>query len=97
MGNVLALRGRNVTLIGAISLNAFLASFTFKGWTTQEAFLTYVTEVLVPQLWNGACVVMDNLPAHKTTAVKKAIEAVGARVVFLSPYSPAECGRPPYR
>jgi transposase len=81
-------RGRNVTLIGAISLKAILASFTFEGWTNQEAFLTYVTEVLVPQLWDGACVVMDNLTAHKTTAVREAIEAVGARVIFLSPYSP---------
>ena len=47
-----------------------------------------MTEVLVPQLWSGACVVMDNLPAHKTTAVREAIKAVGARVIFLSPYSP---------
>ncbi len=81
-------RGRNVTLIGAISLKAFLAPFTFEGWTNQEAFLTYVRKVLVPQLWSGACVVMDNLPAHKATAVREAIESVGARVVFLSPYSP---------
>ena len=81
-------RGRNVTLIGAISVQAFLAPFTFEGWTNQEAFLTYVTQVLVPQLWSGACVIMDNLPAHKATAVKEAIESVGARVVFLSPYSP---------
>lgn len=81
-------RGSNVTLIGAISLNTFLAPFTFEGWTNQEAFLTYVTKVLVPQLWPGACVVMDNLPAHKATAVREAIESVGARVEFLSPYSP---------
>lgn len=81
-------RGRNITLIGAISLDAFLAPFTFEGWTNQEAFLTYITKVLVPQLWSGACVVMDNLAAHKATAVREAIESVGAKVVFLSPYSP---------
>jgi len=81
-------RGKNITLIGAISVSAFLAPFTFEGWTNQEAFLTYITEVLVPQLWSGACVVMDNLPAHKAKAVREAIESVGARVVFLSPYSP---------
>ena len=45
-------------------------------------------KVLVPQLWSGACVVMDNLPAHKATEVREAIESVGARVEFLSPYSP---------
>lgn len=81
-------RGRNVTLIGAICVQAFLAPFTFEGWTNKDAFLTYVKEVLVSQLWVGACVVMDNLPAHKATAVREAIESVGARVVFLSPYSP---------
>ncbi len=59
-----------------------------EGWTNKDAFLAYVNSVLVPQLWSGACVVMDNLPAHKATEVREAIESVGARVVFLSPYSP---------
>ncbi len=81
-------RGKNVTLIGAIATSGLLASFTFEGWTNKDAFLTYVKEVLVPQLWTGACVVMDNLPAHKATEVREAIESVGARVEFLSPYSP---------
>jgi transposase len=81
-------RGRNVTLIGAIATKGFLAPFTFEGWTNQEAFLTYVREVLTPQLWPGACVVMDNLPAHKATKVRKIIESVEAKVIFLSPYSP---------
>jgi transposase len=81
-------RGKNVTLIGAIALSGLLASFTFEGWTNKDAFLTYVTQVLVPQLWAGACVVMDNLPAHHAAEVREAIESVGARVEFLSPYSP---------
>lgn len=81
-------RGRNVTLIGAIATKGILAPFTFEGWTNQEAFLTYVREVLTPQLWPGACVVMDNLPAHKATKVRKIIESVEAKVIFLSPYSP---------
>ena len=81
-------RGRNMTLIGAIALRGFLAPFTFKGWTNQAAFLTYVSEVLLPQLWPGACVVMDNLPTHKALKVRELIESVGAQVVFLSPYSP---------
>ena len=49
---------------------------TFEGWTNKEAFLTYVKQVLVPQLWTGACVVMDNLPAHKAIKVREAIESV---------------------
>ncbi len=52
------------------------------------AFKTYITQVLVPNLWAGACVVMDNLPTHKVTGIHEAIEAVGARVIYLSPYSP---------
>jgi hypothetical protein len=52
------------------------------------AFETYITQVLVPNLWAGACVVMDHLPAHKVTGIREAIEAVGARVIYLSPYSP---------
>ena len=81
-------RGRNVTLIGAMALEGLIASFTFEGWTNKDAFLAYVNSVLVPQLWSGACVVMDNLPAHKATEVREATESVGARVIFLSPYSP---------
>ena len=81
-------RGKNVTLIGAIALSGLIASFTFEGWTNQDIFLTYVQEVLIPQLWTGACVVMDNLPAHKAKEVRKAIESVGDSVEFLSPYSP---------
>jgi transposase len=81
-------RGKNVTMIGAIATTGFFAPFTFEGWTDKEAFLTYVTQVLVPKLWAGACVVMDNLPAHKALKVRKAIESVGAKVKFLSPYSP---------
>ena len=81
-------RGNNITMIGAISTTGFLAPFTFEGWTNKEAFLTYVTQVLVPELWVGATVVMDNLPAHKARKVREAIEFVGAKVKFLSPYSP---------
>ena len=52
------------------------------------AFHKIYTLVLVPQLWLGAVVVMDNLPAHKVIGVTEAIEAVGAKVIYLSPYSP---------
>jgi len=52
------------------------------------AFLAYVEQVLVPTLVPGDLVFMDNLPAHKVTGVKEAIEAAGATRVFLPPYSP---------
>ena len=47
-----------------------------------------MTQVLVPQLWKGAIVVMDNLKVHHAERVKVAIESVGAIVKFLPPYSP---------
>jgi transposase len=52
------------------------------------AFTTYVTRVLVPELLPGNVVIMDNLSSHKAPAVRTAIEAAGARLLFLPPYSP---------
>ncbi len=52
------------------------------------AFLAYVEHCLVPTLAPGDIVVMDNLPAHKPPAIRKAIENAGAELHFLPPYSP---------
>jgi len=52
------------------------------------AFLAYVEQVLVPELRLGDIVVMDNLPAHKVTGVREAIETAGATLRYLPPYSP---------
>lgn len=52
------------------------------------AFLAYVEQVLVPTLNPGDIVVMDNLPAHKPAAVRRAIEGTGAELRFLPAYSP---------
>ncbi|MFN6473038.1 MAG: IS630 family transposase [Nostoc sp. SerVER01] len=81
-------RGKNVTMIGAMSMSGIIAAMTFQGGTDTNAFYTYVTQVLVPKLWSGACVVMDNFSSHKVTGIRQAIESVGARLVYLSPYSP---------
>lgn len=81
-------RGSNVSLIGALSLDGLIAAMTLKGSVDTAAFLSYVIDILVPQLWVGAIVVMDNLKVHHAQSVRQAIEAVGAQVVFLPPYSP---------
>ena len=52
------------------------------------AFLAYVEQVLVPTLKSGDIVVMDNLPAHRSAAVRDAIRRAGAELRFLPPYSP---------
>lgn len=81
-------RGTNVSGIGALSLDGFMASMPLKGSVDTAAFLSYVNEVLVPHLWTGAIVVRDNLKGHHADSVRHAIEAVGAQVVVLPPYSP---------
>lgn len=80
--------GTNISLIGALSLDGLIASMTSKGSVDTSVFLSYIHDVLAPQLWVGAIVVMDNLKVHHAHSVCQAIEAVGARVVFLPPYSP---------
>jgi transposase len=64
------------------------ASMIVPGSTDAEVFLRYVEKVLVPCLWPGAVVVLDNLSTHKVTGVAEAIESAGARLYYLPPYSP---------
>lgn len=81
--------GKNITLLGAMTLAAgFLEGLSFEGGLTGDVFVWFIETVLCPQLWSGAVVVMDNVAAHKVSGVRTALEAVGARVVYLSPYSP---------
>ena len=65
-----------------------VAPWLLDGAMDGEAFLVYVRRVLVPTLSPGDIVVMDNLPAHKVTGVREAIEAAGADLHYLPPYSP---------
>lgn len=81
-------RGQNISLIGALSLDGLIATMSISGSVNTDVFVTYVAEVLVPQLWAGAIVVMDNLSVHTAAVVASLIEAAGARLVFLPPYSP---------
>jgi len=81
---------RNVTRIVGLRPTEVVAPWAFEGATATLAFLTYVQAVLVPQLHPDDVVVWDNLKPHKDAAVIAAIEAVGARVEPLPPYSPDE-------
>ena len=64
------------------------APFVYDGPMNGVAFLAYVEQVLGPTLRTGDVVIMDNLPAHKLVAVRRAIERTGAELRFLPPYSP---------
>ena len=61
---------------------------TFEGGLNTASFIVFIEQVLLPQLWIGAIVAMDNLPVHYAKIVKELIESVGAKVKFLPPYSP---------
>ena len=64
------------------------APFVYDGAMNSNVFLAYVEQVLAPTLSQGDIVVMDNLPAHKAAGVRYAIQAAGAKLLFLPPYSP---------
>lgn len=81
-------RGRNVSMIGAISVKQVVASVNLLGGTDGITYDAFISQKLVPKLWKGACVLIDNYSIHKGEEVKKAIEAVGAKVLYLPPYSP---------
>ena len=80
--------GENVSILSALSLRGTLASMHVAGSTDGEVFLSYVRQVLVPELWPGAVVVMDNLSSHKVAGVEEAIQSAGACLRYLPPYSP---------
>lgn len=64
VGSIPRSKGGNVSLIGALNLDGLVAAMTVPGSTDTDVFLTYLTEILIPQLWKGAIVVMDNLRVH---------------------------------
>jgi transposase len=76
------------TVVAALRLEGLSAPAVFDGPIDSETFLAYVEQVLVPTLRRGDVVVLDNLAVHKQPEVRVAIEAVGAQVRHLPPYSP---------
>ena len=76
------------TVIAALRLEGLTAPAVFDGPIDTVSFLAYVEQVLTPTLRPGDVVVLDNLAVHKQPEVRAAIEAVGAHLRFLPPYSP---------
>ena len=81
-------RGENKTVVAALTLDGVGARLRFDGGMTAARFEGYVRHVLAPTLRAGQVVVADNLRAHHTPAARAAIEARGARLLHLPPYSP---------
>jgi transposase len=76
------------TFIGALRCDGLVAPSVFDGPINGELFLAYVQQVLVPTLRPDDIVTMDNLRSHKVAGVREAIEATGATLMFIPPYSP---------
>jgi transposase len=79
---------KTTTFVGALRLEGMTAPMVLDGPMTGRAFLAYVLQNLAPTLTAGNVVVMDNLAAHHVAGVREAIEAKGARLMYLPPYSP---------
>ncbi len=79
---------KTTTFVAGLRCNEISAPCVLDGAMDGQGFLTYVETMLVPSLSQGDIVVMDNLPAHKVDGVRKLIEAVNARLIYLPPYSP---------
>lgn len=79
---------RTTTFVAGLRLSGMDAPMVLDGPINGEIFRAYVEQVLVPTLRPGDIVIMDNLGSHKGEAVRAAIEAAGAELRFLPPYSP---------
>ena len=81
-------RYQTTTLISGIRLEGPCAPWLFEGPMDGEMFLAWVREGLAPTLRPGEVVILDNLATHKINGIREAIEAAGARLLYLPPYSP---------
>jgi transposase len=79
---------KTTTFTGALRLDGLTAPMVLDGPMNAAAFQAYVEQALIPMLKPGDIVVMDNLPAHKPASVRRSIEAAGADLLYLPPYSP---------
>jgi DDE superfamily endonuclease len=79
---------KTTTVIAALRTTGLCALSLMDGATNGARFRSTVADSLVPVLRAGDTVILDNLQAHKVAGVREAIEAAGARILYLPPYSP---------
>ena len=79
---------KTTTLVAGLRKTGMVAPMTLDGPINGDWFEVYVRHVLIPTLRPGDVVIMDNLSSHKRASVREMIEAAGARLMFLPPYSP---------
>lgn len=81
-------KGQNVSMVAAIALKGLLALVQILGATQGIQFEAFIANVLVPVLWVGAYVIVDNAAIHQEKYIRPLIERAGAHLIFLPPYSP---------
>jgi len=79
---------KTTTFTAGLRLDGMVAPMVLDGAMDGDAFIAYVEQILAPELTKGDVVIMDNLPAHKVTGIRQAIEEAGAMLLYLPPYSP---------
>jgi transposase len=79
---------KTTTFLAGLTAKGLIAPFVLDGPMDRAAFTAYVSQVLAPELQPGDIVILDNLPGHKGNEAAEMIEAAGARLLFLPPYSP---------
>jgi transposase len=79
---------KTTTVVAALRADGIAAPLVLDGAINGESFLAYVEQFLAPALRPGDVLVMDNLPSHKVAGVREAVEAAGATLRYLPPYSP---------
>jgi transposase len=79
---------QTTTFVAGLRLTGMVAPMVLDGPINREAFQAYLDQVLVPELKPGDIVVIDNLGSHKGAGIRQTIEAAGARLLYLPPYSP---------
>ena len=79
---------KTTTFVAGLRRTGMVAPMVLHGPTNPAAFVAYAPHVRVPDLSPGDVVIMDNLSSHKAPAARDAIEAAGAKLLFLPPYSP---------
>jgi len=79
---------KTTTFIAGLTTRGMIAPFVLDGPINRSAFETYVERVLALELRQGDIVVMDNLSSHKGPKVREMVEAAGASLLYLPPYSP---------
>lgn len=79
---------KTTTLIAGMDVKGIRCAMTLDQAVDREGFESFVGQVLAPTLHAGDIVVMDNLSSHKGVRVRELVEVVGAKVLYLPPYSP---------